>query len=144
MNISENSKLRYKVMLIDDTEVDAFISKRMLTSTQFSSEITEFYSAQKALEFLDENRDNSFALPHLIFLDLHMPAMDGFDFMEKFEMLPKSVVDSCKVIMLSSSIDPLDEKKIKQNKNILKFLTKPLSKDQLMALEVELNETINK
>ncbi len=143
MNSIDKSSSSYKVMLIDDTEVDAFISKRMLKTSQFSNDIMEFNSAQKALDFLLENSTNSLVLPQIILLDIHMPAMDGFDFMEKFKLLPQSLFQSCKVVMLSSSIDPIDIHRIKEDKQILKFLNKPLTIDQLQALNLVMSETIN-
>lgn len=139
MNSKNNSS--YKVMLIDDTEVDSFISKRILTSTQFSNEITEFNSAQKALDYLVENAHLPHALPQVIFIDIHMPAMDGFDFIEKFNMLPPIVLKYCKLIMLSASADSVDHEKIKSYRSILKFLPKPLTKNELQALNMELSET---
>jgi len=142
MNSSEKSKSTNKVMLIDDTEVDAFISKRMLTSSQFTTDIMEFYSAKKALEYLGENSHNLSALPRLIFLDINMPAMDGFDFMEKFRQMPNEILQNCKVVMLSSAINDVDIQRINKDEYIVKFLIKPLSREELQELNAELNATI--
>lgn len=134
----------YKVMLIDDNEVDAFISKRILTSTLFATDIMEFNCAQKALDYLVENESDENALPQIIFLDVHMPAMNGFDFMEKFEQLHAFIRSRCKIVMLSTAIDESDLKKVQSNDLILKILAKPLSKEQLLELHSELNATISK
>ncbi len=130
-------------MLIDDTEVDNFISKKVMAASAFSSEIMEFYSAQKALNFLLENKENKDRLPQIIFLDIHMPAMDGFDFMEKFKELPSEIHQYCKVVMLSSSLDPEDVRRIKESNHIVRFMTKPISKDQLQSLNLEMNATLS-
>ncbi len=129
-------------MLVDDTEVDTFISKKMLKSAEFSNNIIEFYSAQKALEFLQENKSNEHVLPQIIFLDLHMPAMDGFDFMEKFRNLDPKITRYCKVVMLSSSLDSEDIRRIQGFSQVIKFMIKPLSVDQLNILNLEMGATI--
>ncbi|TAH42586.1 MAG: response regulator [Bacteroidetes bacterium] len=138
---SETDSSGFKVMLIDDTEVDAYISKRMLTKSNFSSEIMEFYSAEKALDYLQENSKNYDALPQIIFLDIHMPAMNGFDFLEKFQSIKCEIRDFCKVVMLTSSVDENDVQEAKKYPGILKFLIKPLQLDQLQSLNKELLAT---
>lgn len=139
---NETGRPGYKVMLIDDTEVDAFISKRMLTNSNFSSEIMEFYSAEKALDFLIENRENTEVLPQVIFLDIHMPAMDGFDFLDKFSSEMGEAGEFCKVVMLSSSNDEKDLSQLKKYTNVLKHLTKPLKKEELRELDLAIHATI--
>jgi len=141
MTSSEKNLNARRVMLIDDTEVDAFISKRMLTGSQFASDIMEFNSAKKALEYLEENSQHPTSLPQFIFLDINMPAMDGFDFMEKFRQLPDSVIQNCKVVMLTSAIKEEDIQRINNDHHIIKYLIKPLSGEQLHELNAEVNAT---
>ncbi len=139
---NEIGKTGYKVMLIDDTEVDAFISKRILMNSNFSSQIIEFNSAEKALDYLNENKLNLATLPQVIFLDIHMPAMDGFDFLEKFRLIEGEVHAFSKVVMLSTTNDEKDLSQIKKYPNVLKFLTKPLKIDELQALNLQIDATI--
>ncbi len=139
---SETSSSGFKVMLIDDTEVDAYISKRILTKSNFSSEIMEFYSAEKALDYLQENSKNLNALPQIIFLDIHMPAMDGFDFLEKFRSIEGEIHNFCKIIMLTSSMNENDILQAKNYPDVLKFLIKPIQMEQLQSLNQEILATI--
>lgn len=123
------------VMLIDDNEIDNLINQKMIESIDMSDNIFIHSGAKSALEYLRniekiKNGAPQF-LPELIFLDIDMPIMDGFQFIDEFEKLSNETKDYCKIIMLTSSLDPKDISKSKKNKFILKYLNKPLTQDSL-------------
>src|SRR5690349_9646672 len=96
------SNARYPVvMLIDDNELDNFINKKLLENEKFSDMILVHQSAQSALDEL--KRIPKDHLPKIIFLDIMMPHMDGFGFLEEFSKLDESIKSTSKVIMLSTS-----------------------------------------
>ena len=121
-------------MLIDDNELDNFINKKLIESESFADKVMIHASAQSALEELKKISGNTSSLPDIIFLDIMMPHMDGFGFLEEFNKLPDTVKKHCKIVMLSTSESFKDLNKANQDKNVYKFLNKPLNKGILDAI----------
>lgn len=136
------SKKLSAVMLIDDNEIDNLINQKMIESIDMSENIFVHSGAKSALEYLKNiekiKTDAQNFLPQVIFLDIDMPIMDGFQFIEEFDKLSDNTKNYCKIIMLTSSLDPKDISKSKKNKYILKYLNKPLTQDSLRKAVEEL------
>lgn len=124
------------VMLIDEDEIDNIINQKIIESNNFSEQVIVFQTGNEALEFLAANHTDAEKLPELIFLDINMPIMDGFQFLEEFEKLPAPVLEKCKIIMLSSSISPRDIDRAASNKFVKKYLNKPLNSRYLQAITI--------
>jgi CheY-like chemotaxis protein len=75
-------------------------------------------------------------LPEVIFLDIDMPLMDGFQFLDEFEKLGSNTKEKCKIVMLTSSINPQDVNKSKNYLYVKKYINKPLSQENLENLAV--------
>jgi CheY-like chemotaxis protein len=120
-----------KVMVVDDAEIDRFLAKKVLTKHAFAREVLPLESAMNALDYLSENQENRDALPDLIFLDINMPKMNGFDFLEEYTKLPETVKKKCIIVMLSSSLLPEDRELALNNPYVCQFLNKPLTADKL-------------
>jgi len=124
------------VMLVDDNELDNFINKKLVEADSFAGATTIHTSAQRALEYLKNNASDDGQIPDLIFLDIMMPEMDGFGFLDAFDKLPDSVKSKSRIVMLSTSDSFKDLNRANQNKYVKRFLNKPLNAQILAALSI--------
>lgn len=125
----------FDFILIDDSSLDLFFHGRIITISGLANSVQSFNSAHDALEFLQVSEkqidENS-----IILLDLQMPGMNGFEFIDHFHQLPESLKKKIRIYMLSSTIDTRDIEKAKSSKYIIDLLSKPLDiqllKDKLV------------
>ncbi len=128
-------KAKYKkVMLIDDNELDLYINSRLISNYNLSHDIIEFMSAEEALEYLSEYANDETKLPDLIFLDIYMPRMDGFEFIDRFRQLDGIITEHCKICIVSSTVSDYDIYKTKIDKGIPLFTSKPITKEFIESL----------
>jgi CheY-like chemotaxis protein len=123
-----------KVMVIDDMAVDRFVARHVLTRFEFSEEVILMETATDALNYLHLNESIPSELPSVIFLDIQMPEINGFDFLDRFEQMPETVLSRCPVVMLTSSIDQKDQQMAAKRKQVKHYLIKPLDKTKLDEL----------
>lgn len=114
------------VMMIDDNEIDLFVSKKFLRISGITDNTISFLSAKDALDYIAANATVLEKLPKLILLDIQMPEINGFRFLELFQNTPESAQHEMKIIMLSSTLDPLDIEKARNNRFVVDILKKPL------------------
>jgi CheY-like chemotaxis protein len=116
------------IFLIDDDELVNYLNQEIIKDSYPNKNVRCFVSATNALEIIKEIiHSSNTALPQLILLDINMPVMDGWEFLEEFKRLPKDALKECKVIMHTSSIDPRDIEKAKTYSVVIDYLTKPLT-----------------
>lgn len=131
---------KYKsIMLIDDNEIDNFINEKLIKSYYFAENVYVHTSSKSALEFLKNIEVTikdvpSDLIPSHILLDINMPILDGFHFLEEFEKFLPELKNKIKIIMLTTSLNPLDMEKSKNYKHVIKFLHKPLTESELTGL----------
>ena len=119
---------KYKnVLLIDDSYIDNLINRKILENNSYAETITVIDSPQDAFKFVHNSLITGDDIPEVIFLDLRMPEMNGFEFLKALVELPDLKPGLIKIFVLSSSLDPKDIKKIKENKLVSRFIGKPLT-----------------
>lgn len=112
-----------KIMLVDDQEISNFIMKKVIEITRPEASVVEFTKPSSALEAIDAER------PDIIFLDLNMPDMNGWDFLHKMDEL--SIGN--KVAIVTSSTSREDMEATKSFQNVIDFLVKPINREDLIA-----------
>lgn len=123
-----------KVMIIDDNVIDLYITKRLIIKNNFGKNVIEYVAAADALKNLQDNQDNISMLPRIIFVDIYMPGMSGFEFLEAYDKLPAKLRKYCKIFIISSSIDENDIARAKMDKNLTAFQVKPITKEFLNSI----------
>ena len=129
------------VMLVDDSNIDSYINQKMIQNFGFAEKIYVHHSSEKALEFFknfERLPDLPLSLlPTFIFLDISMPDIDGFDFLEELKKINERITKKLKVVFVTSSTRTEDIKRAKEFKNVIKFFSKPLTSENLKQLESE-------
>lgn len=128
-----------KVFLVDDSKIFRFTVKKMFSVSGFDGELVEFEDGQFAYDYIKEHAQDIDKLPDLILLDINMPVMNGWDFLEAVKDLDSS--KPLEVRILSSSIDPLDIERSKGFTHVDGYLTKPLNLDTIRELINEFGKT---
>ncbi len=119
---------RYKTaLLVDDSYIDNQINIRVLESNNYAETII-VQPPVEAIEYIKESilKNN---LPEVLFLDIRMPIMNGFDFLSALDQIVGFEESKIKIYVLSSSLNPQDFKEIRQNKLVSAFLCKPLTNE---------------
>ena len=123
------------VMLVDDNDIDNFINERMILGCEFAETIYINTSTRSAFEFLKNLSVNKILrkdhLPSIIFLDINMPILDGFQFIEEFEKMDPELVAAIRIVMLTSSINPSDIERSQKYRSVAGFIHKPLTEEAL-------------
>ena len=129
------------ILCVDDDPITLMLCKMVISKSGFAKEIITAQNGEEALNYFDDLKLNNLGAeikryPELIMLDLNMPVMGGWEFLDHFSKNGyASVFNECKVIVLSSTIDPDDITKSKTYPMVLNFLSKPITKEMLEDLK---------
>lgn len=115
-----------KTCIVDDDLIYRFTMVKTLESIKLPMDIMVFSDGEKAINFMLDNLDNEPEYPDVIFLDIDMPVMDGFQFMEEFIKIKPRIGKSITIYMVSSSIDPVDIERANNISAISDYIIKPI------------------
>ncbi len=122
------------VALVDDDSIFQFTATRLMESADLCKDILHFENGGEALEYLKLNSQDSEKLPDYLFLDINMPRIDGWMFLEDFENLKNTLVKKFPIYMVSSSIDPRDINRAKTFSEVTDFVIKPVTIEKFTQL----------
>jgi CheY-like chemotaxis protein len=123
------------IVLVDDNETTSFLNNRLLGRLAVAEHVSTFSRADEAFEQLwgDNTNDSSVPAPDLVFVDLKMPGISGFEFLELYNTLPKDVQDQTVMAVLTTSMHGADTARVAQYPNV-EYLTKPLTEEKMRKL----------
>ena len=122
-----------KFIIIDDDHVNNTICQMTIQIGLPNSDIKTFLIAEEGLAYISTKyltTDN----PTILLLDINMPSLSGWDFLDLYENLDTKIKEQIQIHMLSSSVDPNDKKRAEKNKNVKGFIEKPITIDMLQKI----------
>jgi len=122
------------ILLIDDSDSDNFLHTRILKKTGITDKIIVKNNGVTALEYLKEQIAIDSTDPELIFLDINMPGMNGWEFLDEYDKLDEKSKEGIIICMLTTSYATPDIEKAKSNDCIHAFISKPLTKEKLLTV----------
>ena len=125
------------ILLIDDDEPTNFIHNIIIQNVGCANEVLVFEDASEALQTLHEREGHRLPNPEVIFLDINMPGMNGWQFLEAYHSLPEHLQEGVIVVLLTTSQNPDDRRKSKEFAKISAFHTKPLTESFLKELLIK-------
>lgn len=132
-------KVKDSVCIIDDDHIFIYGVKRLMEETSFCDDLIVYQNGQDALNELKEKASQGEDLPSIIFLDLNMPMMTGWEFLDEYLQIENRDPTDSKVYIVSSSIDPKDLLRIKDYNVIRNYILKPVTSDDLQNIIIELS-----
>lgn len=122
------------IFLIDDDKLFVFLTKKSIQETDIVAHIKEFGDGQAAIEYIKEIASDAEQLPDIIFLDLSMPIMDGWEFLKEYIVIQPTFGKKVDLYIFSSSISPHDIERANNIGAVADFIIKPLKKDKIREI----------
>lgn len=128
------------ILLVDDDPTSLFLQRHLLTDVcKYEGKIHECHNGKLALDYIEskgefEANGTTYPKPDLILLDINMPVMNGFEFLDTYKQLPLELRGGIVISMLTSSLNKLDKDKAEMYQDVSDFITKPITRDQLLGI----------
>lgn len=127
------------ILIIDDDPTTVYLQKRLIENFEVSHQVEVAHSGEEALQLIwhyvqTQIEDN---IPQLIFMDLNMPFMDGFEFLDAYKDLSFKNKDSVVVVVLTTSFLHTDKKRVKEYQEVSEYIEKPITREKMMRLMEE-------
>ncbi len=122
------------VWMIDDDEVFTFLTKKLIARSGQEVRLDTYTNGQDAIEKLQQIADQESELPDMILLDLNMPVMDGWEFLNAYEQIPFCKPEKIHLYIVTSSISPYEVERAKHIPAVQEFIVKPMVKEKFVDL----------
>lgn len=123
-----------KVYIVDDDNVYRFTTEKYIQMLNLSVEVKSFVDGEEAIDDLKEQIGSKGALPDIILLDINMPVMDGWDFLEEYEEFKSQLTNNIKIYLITSSEDERDRGRAQHYSSVSDYLVKPINEEYLKRL----------
>ncbi len=133
MKVQLISKLKC-IFLVDDDPHSNFFNERALKKADCVEEIKIYQDASSALDYFQNSKADTFIRPEFLFLDINMPGMNGWEFLEAYKKLDEETKARVVIVMLTTSLSPADREKAKSMEVIQEFNNKPLSQEGVLEI----------
>ncbi|GER59868.1 response regulator [Patiriisocius marinus] len=133
----------YNICVIDDDLIYQYTITKTIKLYDLAKNIMVFSDGEEALDFLIRNIETNETLPDIILLDINMPIMDGFQFMEEYVKIKPRVGKSILIYMVSSSVDSRDIERAKRISDISDYIIKPIKPGELISIVESFQKNVN-
>jgi CheY-like chemotaxis protein len=126
---------KHIVFLIDDDNIYQYTARVILESTGLAKQIQSFYNGNDAINYFSDPKNfDSETLPDVIFLDINMPIMDGWEFLEEYKQFQAKLPKPIAIYMVSSSVNSSDMQRSRSYNAVSDYLVKPVSRSKYQEL----------
>ena len=135
------TKENLQILIIDDDEINNFIAAKLIDKIPPKANVNTCLNGLEGIDFVKSKLDKQDEMPDIIFLDINMPVMNGWEFLDEYEKIKSQIKKSICINMLSSSVYNDDIIKAEAFDTVQKFISKPLTVDKIQSLYESLNIT---
>lgn len=126
------------ILLVDDDESDNFFHSLTINDADICHQIKVVTDGRHALDYIIKSADptltHEYPKPDLIFLDINMPRVDGFEFLQEYNKLDEDLKSGIVITMLTTSLNPYDRERAKESQLVMEFKNKPLTEEMLQEI----------
>lgn len=125
---------KFTVALVDDDRIYQFTTERMLQRLGVEIGFMWFKDGEEALQYIEDNATTAEALPDVLIVDINMPFMDGWQFLDAFQAVRPSLAKHIDIYMVSSSNDDRDVKRALKTEGVRDYVEKPITREKLSLI----------
>ncbi|HWB25924.1 MAG TPA: response regulator [Chitinophagaceae bacterium] len=122
------------ILLVDDDRIYQFAARKTIEATGFADKILIYSNGEEALNYLRNSVKDSALLPDVIFLDVNMPIMNGWEFLDQYSSLVKNLSKPVIIYVVSSSVDEFDVSKSRQYDTVKGYIVKPVLREKFRQI----------